>query len=223
MKKAVDSYQEFIDYFHISKDDLYMYGLSAVISVDEKTATEQYHIIKEKLLGNEELYIRGYGRNGINTRLYLDLYNMLFDNNKIKIDPTNNMVPRRNISKNTGHKINEDILNYQVSHIWGKTKNPILFESVWNICFIPRLYDPFTGHECKGGWNEEFTVLLNHYIYDKYESIISDYNQFLSDNDIKNKINSFVDLQIKQNQYDISTLERFKNDAPNEWEIIKRL
>ena len=37
---------------------------------------------------------------------------MLFDNNKIKIDPTNNMVPRRNISKNTGHKINEDILNY---------------------------------------------------------------------------------------------------------------
>ena len=217
-----DSYQAFIDRFNISKGDFYRYGIQSIISADYDTAETQYNEIKDKLFNNGRLFVRGYGRNGSNSNLYLDLYNILFGNSSISIDPTNNAAPRRNISSATGHRINNDLYNYQVSHIWGRTKNPILFESVWNICFVPRLFDPFTGHECKGGWNEEFIPMLNCSIYDKFENLIIDYNQIVINHNIRNKINDFTNHLLSSGTYDIELVERFRCDALAQWELIKR-
>lgn len=217
-----DSYQDFFDRFNISKSDLYNYGVEAVISADFEVAKDNYNEIKRKLFNNEKLSIRGYGRNGRNSNLYLGLYSDVFGNSNIVVDPTNNAAPRRNISNATGYRINSNLINYQVAHIWGRTKNPILFESVWNICFVPRLFDPFTGHECKGGWNDEFIPILNRFIYDKFENIINDYNQLITSNDIENKIENYVNGLLASSVYDVDLINRFKNDAVAEWIPIIR-
>ncbi len=217
-----DSYQEFIDNFNIDKNDFYQYGIKSIISADFDTAKKQYERVKNKLINNGSLTIRSYGRGGKNSNLYVELYKSLFRNNNIKIDPTNNTVPRKNISDATNLKINDNLSNYQVSHIWGKTKNPVLFESVWNICFIPRIFDPFTGHECKGGWNDDFIPMLKRYVYDKFKSIIIDYNQFVLNNCLQDKINEFSNSLLASGKYDIKLIERFRIDALAEWGLITK-
>ncbi len=41
-----------------------------------------------------------------------------------------------------------------------KTKNPLLFGCGWNIAYIPKYIDPFTGHETQGCYSEEFKKIL---------------------------------------------------------------
>ena len=41
----------------------------------------------------------------------------------IEIDPTNNTKPTQLLERNTGYRKNESIFNYQVSHVFGLTKN----------------------------------------------------------------------------------------------------
>ena len=217
-----DSYQEFIDYFKIDKKDLYQFGISSIISADANVAKKQYDQKKYDLFNNKVLSIRGYGRGGVNTNLFLDLYCEIFGNTSIKKDPTNNAAPRANISSATGHRINGDIQNYQVSHIWGNTKNPLLFESVWNICFIPRLIDPFTGHECSGGWNDDFIPLLREFVYSKYEDLIIDYNDFVTSYDIQQQIHNYVDRLLSAGTIDGALIKRFEEDALSEWAPITR-
>ena len=79
--------------------------------------------------------------------MYKDFYANLLGNTHVEKDPTNNAVPHKLIQRTTELKRNSDIFNYQVSHIWGHTKNIFMFEAPWNICYTPKIMDPFTGHE----------------------------------------------------------------------------
>lgn len=211
-----DSYKEFIDNFKISKEQFYKYGISTIIFAPIEKAERLWKETKQKLLTNQELHIRGYGRQGRNSNQFLDLYKFIFDNDKIKIDSTNNAAPKKIIQNATGYKINSHLFNYQSSHIWGHTKNPLLFESAWNICFVPRLYDPLTGHECTCGWNDEFSKLLRQEAYIRFKNIIDDYNKFVEDNSVIEKIIYFS----KNASTEIS--DNFLNDAISEWTNISK-
>ena len=67
-----------------------------------------------------------------------------------------------------------------------------MFESPWNICYTPKLIDPFAGHETKGEWPKEFQQLFTAHAYSKYKAFVDDYNQLLLDHDIVNKINLYL-------------------------------
>ena len=187
-----DSYQVFLDAFNIKKDDLYQWGIESTIMPDLDAVADEWERLKERIFKNQTVYIRGYGRNAHGTQLYKDLYEAIFGNENVEKDPTNNNVPHRHIQQLTGLRRNDDVLNYQVSHIWGRTKNIFLFESPWNICYTPKLIDPFTGHETRGAWPEEYQKLFMAYAYSRYKTFIDDYNQLLIDYDIHNKINLYL-------------------------------
>jgi len=210
-----DSYEDFLKNFNISKEKFYEYGLTSIIFADAEVARELWKIAKYKLLNNQKISIRSYGRQGGNSGLFLNLYKYIFDNDNICIDPTNNAAPKRIIQETTGYKINGNLFNYQCSHIWGNTKNPLLFEAVWNICLVPRLYDPLTGHECKRGWNEEFSKMLKIEAYNRFQDIIEDYNDFIDSNKIFKKIMEFSSMINENNR------QEFLTDALNEWSYIK--
>ncbi len=86
------------------------------------------------------------------------MYKILLKNNNIQKDSSNNSEPTKLLREITGFSKSikndtddkEKIINYQVSHIFGRTKNPFLFTAPWNIVWHPRILDPFTGHESKG-------------------------------------------------------------------------
>ena len=60
----------------------------------------------------------------------------------------------------TGRKNKKEIINYQVSHIFGKTKNIYAFTAPWNFIYLPKIMDPLTGHEAQGYLKERFQFEL---------------------------------------------------------------
>lgn len=219
LTEAVDSYAQFLDYFGIDKNTFYNFGLDNTIFADAECAWTQWESLKELLLSNQALTIRGYGRQGQHTELFLKLYEYLFSNSRIKEDDTNNAIPRRNIQVATGHRINETLLNYQCSHIFGHTKNPLLFEAVWNICFTPKMFDPLTGHEAKGVWPEEYQRLFAGASVKRYNKCIMDYNKFVTKHNILDRIPIFVSSLT--GKYDERLLRKFQEDALSEWQPIQ--
>lgn len=84
-----------------SKDIFFNDGLENIIYINEMSIHEQWKEIMNKLMNNQELFIRGYGRDAIGTIAYMKLYKHLFNNENIKKDPTNNGMPTRVITSLT--------------------------------------------------------------------------------------------------------------------------
>ena len=118
----------------------------------------------------------------------------------------------------TGLKRNQDIYNYQVSHIWGHTKNPFFFEAPWNICCTPKLMDPFTGHESKGICPEEYQKIFFAKAYSLYAPFLEDYESVIQDYDMENQIKRYV--QSLRGREEERVLNQFERDALSEWESI---
>ena len=217
--KTLDSYAQFLEYFDIDKKLFYDFGIDNTIYASSEYAYEQWKKLKKQPLENKPLTIRGYGRQGKHTELYFKLYSYLFDNSNINEDKTNNAVPRKNIQAATGHRTNITLFNYQCSHIFGHTKNPLLFEAVWNICFTPKLFDPLTGHEAKGPWPEEYQRIFIDKSMHRFEKCILDYNEFVKTQNILERIPRFVETLV--GEYDSILLEKFQEDALSEWQEIR--
>lgn len=227
----LDGYEQFFKYFNeIDDDKMIDFGLSNLITPPKDLSIGEWKKIKNKLMNNEELFIRGYGRDAKGTELYLHLYSEVFGNSSIKKDSTNNHNPTKVIQEWTKHsksptkKQTEEgflkIQNFQISHVFGKTKNPLLFIAPWNIVILPKIMDPFTGHEAKGDLKDKFTAALKDHIFDKYSNLIKDYNNFASD-EVTSKIQKTIGEMKNKSQFSEQNLEKFEVDALNEWAAIK--
>jgi hypothetical protein len=61
----------------------------------------------------------------------------------ICFDSDGNYTTKKDVSKYTHHSMSgkkRTIINYTISHIWGKTDNPLYFSLMWNYCLIPTSY-----------------------------------------------------------------------------------
>lgn len=169
------------------KEEFFKDSIEEVIFVSPDALYKNWEEQKQKLLNNGELYIRGYGRDGTGTHFFLTLYRNLFSNSNIKKDPTNNARPTKVLSELTGYcKVirtdnakKERVQNYQVSHLFGRTKNPLLFTAAWNVAFIPKYLDPFTGHETQGAHRSEFQKMFDAILRARFKDYIEDYNSFI--------------------------------------------
>lgn len=86
-------------------------------------------------------------------------------------------------------------MNYQISHIFDNTtKNPLMFESPWNIVYMPKILDPFSGHESKGDLTDLFKKTIKELTVSKFKIFIKDYNEILKKYSISSKINDFIEL-----------------------------
>lgn len=172
-----DGYQIFFDNFGISSENIIDFGLKEAIFIPEYNIKPEWENLKEKILkGNGVTSIRGYGSGGKSTHLYMELYRNIYGHSNFKKDPSNNAEPKRIIQRLTGYKVGKDVQNYQVSHVFGRTKNPFAFAAPWNIVFLPKIVDPFTGHESKGQLTVDFQKSFQEFTYLKFEEYILDFN-----------------------------------------------
>lgn len=190
--KAVDSYECFLKKFNIIKSDFYKFGLEETIYPPTEEIEEYWNELKKRVLNNEKVYIRGYGRDAHGTELYKKFHIKVFGNEKIFKDSTNNSKPQRLIEKLTGFRRKKTLLNYQVSHIFGMTRNALMFEAPWNIALVPKIIDPLTGHESNGMWAKEYQELFFKNMHNKYAKYIDEYNLIASKYNFENKIKEFV-------------------------------
>ena len=214
----LDSYDRFIRHFGISKEDLFDFGLTETIYPAPEQVERSWTDLKRRIMTGKPVYIRGYGRDAHGTQLYTDFYAMLLGNPNVKKDPTNNLRPQNIISELTGFKRNVTLFNYQVSHIFGRTKNVFLFEAPWNIVFVPKLIDPFTGHETKGPWPVEYQRLFLQDAKRRYREYIEDYNDIIRRLAIPEQIRTYT--QSLSGTLSRKALEQFQADALAELSCI---
>ena len=218
-----DSYLNFLEKFNISNEDFIEYGLNDIIFVPNDKVISEWEILKNKVYSNQEAYIRGMGRDATGTKYMLEVHKSLFGNSNIKKDPSNNAHPTKILENLTGFskrklKNSNLISNYQVSHIFGHTKNALMFMAPWNIVYIPKLFDPFSGHESKGKLTQMFSTKLKDITYEKFKEVIDDYNSIVNNPKFIDTLNTSIE-NLKSNNDEIS--DKLLNSIRNEFSEIK--
>ena len=125
----IDSYEIFFEKAKLSKKQFFEFGIEETIFANLRKAEDEWKELSERIRekSTDDFYIRGYGRNSVNTTMYEELYKKVFGI-IVKPDTTGNSQPKKIIEKMTlkstqSKKQHEKIVNYQVSHVFGKTKN----------------------------------------------------------------------------------------------------
>lgn len=220
-----DAYIIFFEKY-VSKTELFDFGIAETIMPKYEDASEEWKNLKSRINNNQVIYIRGFGREGNATSMFQGFYKNLINHENIKQDPTNNAEPAKLIRRLTKYSKTptrgfEHILNYQVSHVFGRTKNIYAFMAPWNIVYIPKILDPFTGHEAKGDAIQEFQKLFQTKIFQTFEPLIRDYNKIMEQNDLKEKAQISLQKLKETGLYDEKQIKKFQNSIEYEFSSIR--
>tara|TARA_R110000868_G_scaffold138329_1_gene352309 strand:+ start:31644 stop:32318 length:675 start_codon:yes stop_codon:yes gene_type:complete len=220
-----DSYARFFSEGYITKEQFFEFGLSETIYASLDSAREAWENLKYRIDHNQDVYIRSFGRNAANSHLFLDFYKKVLENENIKIDPTNNAEPTKLIKELTGYSKTKNrkyelIRNYQVSHVFGRTKNAFTFTAPWNIVYMPKLLDPFTGHEATGDLVLEYQKRFQSKIYNHFSDLIEDYNNLLIKNSYQEKIDDYLIGLSNTNKHSLKDIGKLKNAVKGEFTPI---
>lgn len=212
-----DAYQVFMNRFNISNEELIGFGVKESIFIED-SIDEHWKELKSNVeKGKQKVFIRGYGRDAHGTEMYLKMYREIFGHSNFEKDPNNNNEPTKLIKKLSGYAKDvktdrkyERIRNYQVSHIFGRTKNPYTFTAPWNIVYVPKIIDPFTGHESKGDLTNYFQFQFQGYCINKYKAFIDDFNNIMKG--LKPEIEKYLE--------DITDNVQFRKDVLKQFDPI---
>lgn len=187
--------------------------------IDARLDKSEVYIKKNE---NTKVYVRTFGNKGNSeTKSLLEcFYKYVFGNKEvISFDSSNNSAPSSTLTKYTNytkykkkrnHKSKKLLLNYQVSHVFGKTLNCYAFTAPWNIVYLPKILDPFTGHESKGELTERFTEKIQDFVKSNYSEQILDFNQTMEE--LSPKIKQFK-KEIKDNNIKEINEKNIKEDT----------
>lgn len=220
-----DSYKQLFSTGLITKDQLFEFGLSETIYVDTKTAEIEWESLKDRIQYGKEVFIRGFGRDAKGTHLFQKFYSNLIGNHQVTKDPTNNAVPTKLLREWTGYsksggKSYKPIRNYQISHVFGKTKNVYSFTAPWNIVYVPKIIDPFTGHEAKGSYVDEYTQLFQKETFKRFRSLIDDFNQIVSNSKFQENIKTAIELMSHMEEFTSKDIEKLESAIKTEFSPI---
>ncbi|PCJ12262.1 MAG: hypothetical protein COB04_18025 [Gammaproteobacteria bacterium] len=146
-------------------------------------------------------------------------------NKSVAKDSTNNAEPTKIIRELTGYsKIknarHEPIRNYQISHIFGRTKNVFAFTAPWNIVYMPKILDPFTGHEAQGELIDEYTDLFQRQGYQRFGRLIDDFNQLISSADFLDRLKTSLNAMASDSSFTQQDMEKLRKSVSEEFAPI---
>ncbi len=217
-----DSYERFFAEGYISKEQFFDFGLRETIFSPYDKAEAEWESLKNRIHSNEQVFIRGFGRDAGGTQLFIDLYKILLGNSNVRKDPTNNAEPAKLIRALTGYSKTSSssyklIRNYQVSHIFGRTKNVFSFTAPWNLVYIPKILDPFTGHEAKGKMVQDFTALFQRQAYKQFELLIEDFNGIITHPTFVQNLEESLEAVRKNGRYGENDIEKLEKALQEEF------
>ena len=186
-----DSYNNLEKYINNKGLSLYDWAINEIESfyIDNNSKyviKEKWKTLKESINNKKPLYIRGRCKHADE---YIKIYAKLDWN--VKTDNKVNYLPKKSLGEITTYWVNNQdfkykeryITGYTVSHIWGYTHNPLLFNCPWNICYTPISIDPLTGHMTKSEMKSEFKkrFLKSEYYKKIVKPYVKEYNTLLKE------------------------------------------
>ena len=173
-------------------NELWNFANTSLHKIEYPEAEEAWNDLKQSIderskginkRGNT-VYVRTFGnkKDRESEELLRCFYKHVYGIDFIKIDKSNNQKPTSVLQKYTDYsKKNSNkkkkLVNYQISHIFGKTLNCYAFAAPWNVIYLPKILDPLTGHESKGIFTREFTKKLQKMMLENYKDMIVEYNE----------------------------------------------
>lgn len=164
---------------------LWKFAEQSMKCVDDENVKKSWKSLCDSIENkHSDVFVRKYGRESQNNqRLLKEFYKFLFGESfEVNIDKNNNAKPREMLSEYTAYSVTESkknkkiLKNFQTSHVFAKTKNCFAFTAPWNVVYLPKILDPFTGHEAKGEIKIKFERKLQKYFCKKYETQIREFN-----------------------------------------------
>ncbi|EJS4061539.1 hypothetical protein [Vibrio parahaemolyticus] len=221
-----DSYIEFLSRMGLTKHDFFEFGLNETIYAKEELVSQCWSDLKMRIETNQVVYIRGFGRDSNGTHLFQALYSRVLNNHHVVKDSTNNAEPTKLIKQLTGYsktrsKQHEVLRNYQISHVFGRTKNVYAFTAPWNIVYVPKVIDPFTGHEAKGEMVDEYTELFQKSVYDRFGSYIDEFNHIMTNPVFLASLDQYIDELRSSNDVTESIISKMSKAVSEEFAPIE--
>lgn len=217
-EEPLESYQRFLERFHIQEDDLIAFGLEQSIFATPDQAMASFVSLRDALCNNQPVYIRKDGHG-----LYRRLYAELFGNTNILEDPDGNSKPHEAMSLTTGFTAHPErfgncrpLHNYVLSHIFDRrTKNPLLFASVCNFAYTPTIYDPLTGIAV-GAIAERFCRRFRERAIELFGAVYQEFKNFTIDHNVR----EFIEEYELPGEMTERQATAFRREAKNNWDVM---
>lgn len=212
LQPVPNSYEEVIRAYGITVERFYEVGIKMCLFAEREAALQNWRSLKARFLNQEEPGLPM--RMVVHERALREFYYNLFRLDLVK-DPDGNQAPNNALCDLLG--INKP-MNYTCVHIFGGTNNPLLFNALFNVCYIPAIYAPLTTERrnkmtaLHAGFREQFMQR----VYELYGDIINEYNIFLHEQRIMEKIESKV---INPDLYP----KRFIANMKEQWRPLQNL
>ena len=174
----IDAYEQMIPEY-ISKEDFFRFGVEKTIYIPDSKVKEEWAALKKKIEAGKTVYMRGM-KNSVDNQLFYDFYKELFKNEQVKKDPSNTQNPAKVIETLTGYKKSKDLKNYQLTSLFGKSKNIFAFTAPWNMAYIPNILDPLLSNEARSDLAKEFQAYFLQHNLEKFKPYVDEFNKLVT-------------------------------------------
>ena len=169
MKGTIDTYEAFFsEVTSMTPREIAKHCLSLCIFPSKEEAKKDWEDIIKSFRRGGEHYVRLNTNEGKIKSMYRDCLDIT-----VRKDPDGNQEPNKILSGNP-----KGSATYVCAHIFGRTKNPLLFTAKFNLCYIPEFFASWTD-ERKGqtsSYRDEFRKGFYSKVFKDYGEIISEYN-----------------------------------------------
>lgn len=185
-KQSLNSYEEVIRAYGITVERFYDVGIEMCLFADRGEAMRNWRELKARFLREDETGLPM--RMVVHEQALREFYQELFQLELVK-DPDGNQAPNTALCKLLGIK---KPANYTCVHIFGGTNNPLLFNALFNVCYIPAIYAPLTtdNRHKMTKLHAGFRARFMRKVQELYGDIIKEYNAFLEEQRIMERIES---------------------------------
>lgn len=187
-KKTIDSYVEFINKFCDNSNKTFMeYGISKCIFCEDTKELKEHmnkiwdgKLLKCRFIGNKVAKSSDNYKSWMENNLTYTFYNEVL---KLTVSPdgSNNTEVKKMINNCEYVKKEQKILNFTISHIFGRTKNIFAFTAPWNVVYVPHMFDQLTTGKGNGQLVQIFETMLKYECIKKYRHEIKEFNKKMDD------------------------------------------
>ncbi len=205
----IDSYELLLSQY-ISKEDFFRFGLEKTIYIPNDKVEAENQSLKKNIANNKAVFIRGF-KSSTAMHMAFDFYTKVFENKQVKKDPSNTQNPSKIIEKLTGYKKAKDLKNYQLTSIFGRSRNVLAFCAPWNIVYIPSILDPLLSADAKSDLALEFKQRFLQHSYEKFKPYIDEFNETVSNHQFQRSMDEYFQKLFDDAHFDKDEMIAFEN------------
>lgn len=215
----IDSYELLLTQY-ISKEDFFRFGLEKTIYIPTDKVEAEWQSLKNNIANNKAVFIRGF-KTSTGMHMASDFYSKVFENKQVKKDPSNTQNPAKIIEKLTGYKKTNDLKNYQLASIFGRSRNILAFCAPWNIVYIPSILDPLLSVDAHTDLANEYKKRFMQHSYEKFKPYIDEFNEMVSNHQFKKSMDEYFQTLFDDGHFDKKEMMAFENTIREDFAPIK--